>query len=63
MENALNVSSLKYAPIHISLLITIIKNNKRVSLLFNIRLNIFTNSLSSILTHTSLQLYFHINLF
>ena len=54
--------------IHISPLITTIKKNKIVNFLFNIRLNIFTNSSSSIFTNsfssiftsTPLHLYYNI---
>ena len=42
--------------IHISPLITTIKRNKIVSLIFNVRLNIFTNSSFSIFTPASLHL-------
>ena len=63
MEIILNISSSQIATIHISLLITTIKKNKIVSLLFNVGLNIFTNSLSTKLTPTSLHLYCHINQF
>ena len=40
MEIILNVSSLIFAQIHISTLITTIKNNKIVSLIFSVGLNI-----------------------
>ena len=49
-------SSLISESIHISPLITTIKKNKIVSLLFNVGLNIFTNLSSSIFTLTSLHL-------
>ena len=40
MEIILNVSSQKFTPNHISSLITTIKKNKQVSLIFNVGLNI-----------------------
>ena len=45
-----------YQTIHFNPLITTNKKNKIVSLLFNVELNIFTNSSSSISTPTSLHL-------
>ena len=58
-----HVSSLISETIHVSPLITTIKKNKIVSLLFNVGLNIFTNSLSSIFTLISLHLCCNIYLF
>ena len=52
-----HVSSPISETIHVSPLITTIKKNKIVSLLFNVGLNIFTNSSSSIFTLISLHLY------
>ena len=57
------VSSPISESIYISPLIATIKKNKIISLIFNVRLNIFTNFSSSILTPTSLHLYCHINSF
>ena len=47
-----HISSPIFETIHVSILITTIKKNKIVSLLFNVGLNIFINSPSSILTPT-----------
>ena len=63
VEFFVHVSSLIFESIHISPLIATIKKNKIVSLLFNVGLKIFTNSSSSILTPTSLQLCCIINQF
>ena len=49
--------------IHISPLITTIKKNKIISLIFNVGLNIFTNSSFFIFIPTSLYLCFNIYLF
>ena len=43
--------------IHINSLISTIKKNKIISLLFNVGLNNFSNSLSSIFTFTSFYIY------
>ena len=43
--------------IHINSLISTIKKNKIISLFFNVGLNNFTNSLSSIFTFTSFYIY------
>ena len=51
-----HVSSLISETIHGNSLITTIKKNKIVYLIFNVKLNIFTNSLSSIFTPTFLHL-------
>ena len=57
------VSSPISKTIHVSPLITTIKNNKIVFLIFNVELNIFTNFSSSIFTLTSLHLCYNIHSF
>ena len=55
-----HVSSPISETIHVSSLITTIKKNKIVSLFFNVGLNNFTNSLSSIFIPISLHLCYNI---
>ena len=58
-----HVSSPIYNIIHFSPLITTIKKNKIVSLLFNVGSTIFTNSSSSLFIPMSLHLCYNIYLF
>ena len=55
-----HVSNLISETIHVNLLITTIKKNKIVSLIFNVELNIFTNSSFFVFTPISLHLYCNI---
>ena len=56
-----HVSNLISESIHINLLITKIKKNKIIYFFFSVKLNIFTNFLSSILALTSFHLYYLIH--